>query len=59
VPEGEYVLSAHVKDAAHANPGETSADKTSPTYMDASKPIVVHGEMNGVVIQMNPKTKTP
>ncbi len=54
VAEGEYTLK--VRDAADVAPGARSHDeKPIRTYDDASQPLIVKGEMNGLTIQAKPK----
>ena len=54
VVEGEYTLK--VRKAADVAPGSRSHDeKPLRTYADASQPLLVTGERNGVTIQVRPK----
>jgi hypothetical protein len=62
VPGGDYTLkvthASDVTDAANICPGCTHRpedEKTIRTYADASQPILVKGEMNGVTIQVKPQ----
>ena len=54
VVEGEYTL--RVRKAADIAPGNRSHDdKPLRTYADASQPLIVTGEANGVTIHVKPQ----
>jgi len=55
VPEGEYTIK--VTHAADVIPIRNFSEGAKPirTYADASQSIIVHGEMNGVTIEVKPK----
>jgi hypothetical protein len=53
VTEGEYTLK--VRKASDIIPGKGD-QKPIRTYADASQPLIVHGDMSGVTIQVKPKT---
>ncbi|HEY4378913.1 MAG TPA: carboxypeptidase-like regulatory domain-containing protein, partial [Acidobacteriaceae bacterium] len=58
VAEGEYTLK--VRKASDVSPGARSHDeKPLRTYADASQPILVKGEMNGISIPVKPSTHIP
>jgi protocatechuate 3,4-dioxygenase beta subunit len=52
VAEGEYTLK--VRNASDVIPGKGD-EKPIRTYDDASQPLIVKGEMNGLTIQVKPK----
>jgi len=52
VAEGEYTLK--VRNASDIIPGKAD-EKPLRTYDDASQPLIVKGEMNGLTIQVKPK----
>ncbi len=55
VPEGEYTLKVRrPKDTTFEYVASNYLEKTKQAYSDASQPIVVHGEVNGVTIQVKP-----